>query len=158
LQHIQTGTRFSARPPQPPRTRAPLLLLIVAGLSPLLLAACGGSKSSSPPTTLAGTTTTVNVPPYDPARNARHDVVAGACVDNGAKGWSLSGTVTNSSTTAHRYSIVVDFVTVPGDTVVDTKLASVTTVQPDATARWEVSGAAPGTKNLTCVIRQSLTT
>jgi hypothetical protein len=52
----------------------------------------------------------------------------------------------------------VDFVTVPGDTVVDTKLVTVAKVQPQASARWSATGAAPGVKNLTCVVRQTLAT
>jgi hypothetical protein len=100
----------------------------------------------------------VSVPPYNPALNAHHDVVAGTCVNGGSKGWSLSGTVTNSSSKPHGYSIVVDFVTLPGDTVVDTKVVDVATVSPASTARWQATGAAPGKNNLTCVIRQSLST
>jgi hypothetical protein len=100
----------------------------------------------------------VSVPPYNPAQNARKDVVAGACVDGGSKGWSLSGTVTNSGSKAEGYSIAVDFITVPGDTVVATKLVTVPTLQPHQSMKWSTGDAAPGAKNLTCVIRQSLST
>ena len=69
----------------------------------------GGSHSASSGTTTTtspagaasiGSTTTstsVVVPDYDPAKNARGDVMPGACVDGGANGWSFAGTVTNSS-------------------------------------------------------------
>jgi hypothetical protein len=124
------------------------------------LAACGGGKSQSSPTTRSVPipATTISVPAYDPAKNARQDVVPGACVNGGSRGWSLVGTVTNSSTAKHGYSIVVDFITVPGDTVVATKLVTVPPLPPKASAKWSAPGAAPGVKNLTCVIRQSLST
>ena len=126
----------------------------------VLLAACGGGKSESSPTTrtVPIPATTISVPAYDPAKNARHDVVPGACINGGSQGWSLTGTVTNSSSTKHGYSIVVDFITVPGDTVVATKLVTVPPLSPKASAKWAATGAAPGVKNLTCVIRQSLST
>jgi hypothetical protein len=124
-----------------------------------LLAACGSSahKSSPPAGVSSSSQTTVSVPAYNPAKNARQDVAAGACVDSN-KGWSLSGTVTNSSGTTRGYSIVVDFITVPGDTVVATKLVNVPPLSPHASAKWSATGAAPGVHNLTCVIRQSLST
>jgi hypothetical protein len=100
----------------------------------------------------------VNVPVYDPARNARQDVVAGTCTNGGDKGWSLEGKVTNSAPTARGYSIVVDFITVPGDTVMATRVITVPPVQPHDTATWSATGAAPGHENLTCVIRQSMAT
>jgi hypothetical protein len=130
---------------------ASTLLAVVAG-------ACTSSHPTSSPSGLPGATTTVSVPPYNPAKNARQDVTVGACIDRGTKGWSLSGTVRNSAATPRGYSIAVDFVTVPGDTVVDTKLVSVARVQPQASARWSATGAAPGVKNLTCVVRQTLAT
>ncbi len=126
----------------------------------LMLAACGGGKpqASSSTSTVPAPQTTVSVPPYNPAKNARQDVVAGACVDGGSKGWSLSGTVTNSGSTPRGYSIAVDFITVPGDTVMATKVVNVPTLPPHQSAKWSATGAAPGVKNLTCVIRQSLST
>jgi hypothetical protein len=134
----------------------------------VVLTGCGGGKSQATPTTqsvpasttptLPAPATTVSVPTYDPAKNARRDVAAGACVDGGNQGWSLSGTVTNSSSSKHGYSIVVDFITVPGDTVVATELVTVPPLEPKASTHWSSGGAAPGVKNLTCVIRQSLST
>jgi hypothetical protein len=106
---------------------------------------------------LSTSQTTVSVPAYNPAKNARQDVVSGGCV-NRSNGWSLSGTVTNSSTIRRRYSIVVDFITVPGDTVEATKLVNVRPLAPHSSATWSASGAAPGIRKLTCVIRQSLST
>jgi hypothetical protein len=155
------------RPPN--RRRSPIAAALAAAcLVSLVAAACGSSHKSAAPTTLPASSTssptfkqptsTVSVPTYNPAKNVRRDVQAGACVDQGSKGWALSGKVTNSSTKPQGYSIVVDFITVPGDTVLDTKLVSVPTVQPHASATWSATGAAPGEKNLTCVIRQSLST
>jgi hypothetical protein len=138
------------------------MALAISSLLSVVLVGCGGSKPTSSPSTTRpttnGATTTVNVPPYNPTKNARQDVVAGACVNGGSRGWSLSGTVTNSGSSARGYSIVVDFITVPGDTVVATKLVTVTPLQPHASTKWSTTGAAPGVNNLTCVIRQSLST
>jgi hypothetical protein len=129
----------------------------------------GGSHSTSNETTTTShtgaasiapttTSTSVVVPEYDPAKNARRDVNAGACVDGGDKGWSFDGTVTNSAPQARGYSIVVDFITVPGDTVMATRVVTVPPVAPSATEKWSVNGAVPGQTNLSCVIRQSLAT
>lgn len=140
--------------------RSAAVMAVAAGLS-LVLVGCGGGKAESSPTVTtrpASSDTTVSVPAYNPAKNARQDVVAGPCVDGGSNGWSLSGTVTNSASTTQGYSIVVDFITVPGDTVVATKLVTVAPLHPHNSAKWSATGAAPGVKDLTCVIRQSLST
>ena len=143
---------------------------VAASLVTVALSACssGGSRSASSGSTTttsrAGvasvapttTSTSVAVPKYDPAKNTRKDVVPGACTDGGSKGWSFEGTVTNSATTSRGYSITVDFITVPGDTVMATRVITVPPVAPRATAKWSVGGAVPGQTHLTCVIRQSL--
>ena len=145
--------------------------MVAAVLVAVVLTGCsGGSHSASDGTTTTtspagaasiGSTTTstsVVVPDYDPAKNTRGDVVPGACVDGGANGWSFAGTVTNSSADSRGYSITVDFITMPGDTVMATRVVAVPPVAPQATANWSVGGAVPGQKNLTCVVRQSLAT
>jgi hypothetical protein len=143
-----------------------IILLAVA------LSGCsgGGSHSASTGTTtttrhasatsIASTTTSTSVivPAYDPAKNTRKDVAPGACTDGGSKGWSFQGTVTNSSASRRGYSITVDFITVPGDTVMATRVITVPRVAPHATANWSVGGAVPGQQHLTCVVRQSLAT
>jgi hypothetical protein len=135
-----------------------------------LIACTGGSHAASSGTTTTSshagpasvvsttTSTSVVVPEYDPAKNARRDVTPGACVDGGDKGWSFAGTVTNSTDQPRGYSIAVDFVTVPGNTVKATRVVTVPPVAPRATQDWTVGGAVPGEKNLTCVVRQSLAT
>jgi hypothetical protein len=141
-------------------TRSPSRLALLLGVTLCsALAACGGSSHQSSPPSGSSTApqTTVSVPAYNPAKNARRDVVAGPCID-GSSGWSLSGTVTNSTGSMRGYSIVVDFITVPGDTVIATKLVTVPPVSPHASAKWSATGAAPGVRDLTCVIRQSLFT
>jgi hypothetical protein len=145
---------------------------MAAVLVAVVLAGCsgGGSHSASTGTTtttshaavpsIAPTTTSTSVvvPKYDPAKNTRKDVVPGACTDGGSTGWSFQGTVTNSAATRKGYSITVDFITVPGDTVMATRVITVPPVAPHATADWSVGGAVPGQTHLTCVIRQSLAT
>lgn len=179
-------TRSRTRPPtrQTHGMMPAARLTVVAAILAVVLAACtGGSKhpsaspttaaaaSTTPPASAASTvpsgkttlppgstttSTSVDVPVYDAAKNARQDVTAGACTDSGTKGWSLEGKVTNSASTARGYSIAVDFITVPGDTVMATRVVTVRPVRPHATANWSATGAAPGVANLTCVIRQSL--
>ena len=66
----------------------------------------------------------------------------------------LNGSL-NTSSSRHGYSIVVDFVTREGDTVLDTKIVKVKPLAPGASARWSAVGAA-GHENVACVIRQAL--
>ena len=148
------------------------MAVVAASLVTVALSACSSSGShaaSSGTTTTTGqagvasiapttTSTSVVVPEYDPAKNTRKDVVPGACTDGGSNGWSFDGTVTNSAETPRGYSITVDFITVPGDTVMATRVITVPPVAPHATANWSVGGAVPGQTQLTCVIRQSLAT
>ena len=132
----------------------------------LAIAACGASspaasapapsRADSASVPAAPSVSAVSVPRYVAADNARKAVVAGACKHDGAKGWRLQGTVTNSLSSARRYSIVVDFVTTKGDTVLDTKVVQVHSVPAGASAHWSALGAA-GQVNVSCVIRQALT-
>jgi hypothetical protein len=110
-----------------------------------------GSSSIAPTTT----STSVVVPAFDPAKNTRKNVVPGACSDGGANRWSFQVTVTNSAATFRGVSITVDFMTVPGDTVMATRVITVPRVAPHATANWSVGGAVPEQQHLTCVVRQS---
>jgi hypothetical protein len=147
------------------------MAVVAASLVAGVLSACSdsGSSASSGTTTTTGqagvasiapttTSTSVVVPEYDPAKNTRKDVVPGACQDGGSNGWSFEGTVTNSDETPKGYSITVDFITVPGNTVMATRVIDVPPVAPHATANWSVDGAVPGQTQLTCVVRQSLAT
>lgn len=158
-------------------SRTPAWLAIGGAVATLPLAFALSACSSAAPTaatvnstasaaqaaaTAAGTegqtslsSNSVKVPKYVAADNARKNVVTTGCVQDGAKGWRLSGTATNTASVARTYSIVVDWVTPKGDTVVDTKVLHVGPVQPRATTRWSVTGAA-GAGDAVCVIRQAL--
>ena len=165
--HAMRPTAATRSPGTSGGTRArPAALAATLAVAVGLLGCSSGGSSS--PTTTAGssgtggsgagsTTTSVSVPPYNAAKNARSDVVQGACTD-GSTGWSLAGTVTNSAARSRGYSIVVDFVTSPGNTVVATKLVTVPPVAPHASTGWSATGAAPGQTHLACVIRQALAT
>jgi hypothetical protein len=98
---------------------------------------------------------TVKIPKYVAAKNVRKDVSATGCVRAGRQGWRLKGAATNTSSSSRAYSIVVDFVTVKGDTVLDTKILNVGPVAPESAVHWSVTGAA-GQRHVTCVIRQAL--
>jgi hypothetical protein len=89
------------------------------------------------------------------SKNARKQVTSSACVHEGTKGWDAKGVATNTSSSRRAYSIVVDFVTPKGDTVMDTKIVHVGTVAPKSSAPWSVVGAA-GQRKIICVIRQAL--
>jgi len=97
----------------------------------------------------------VKVPRYVAADNARKDVTTTGCAQVGQAGWRLTGTATNTASARRAYSIVVDFVTPKGDTVLDTKVVSVGPVAPNSTVHWSATGAA-GQGEVTCVIRQAL--
>jgi hypothetical protein len=131
---------------------------------PALAAVAGCSASpahpaaAAPPATAAAMpapTPTVTVPKYEAADNVRQQVTATACARDGSQGWHLTGMATNTSSSRHGYSIVVDFVTREGDTVLDTKIVKVKPLAPGASARWSAVGAA-GHENVACVIRQAL--
>jgi hypothetical protein len=97
----------------------------------------------------------VNIPKYVAADNVRKDVSTKGCMQVGRQGWRLSGTATNTSSSSRAYSIVVDFVTAKGDTVLNTKVLSVGPVAPKSAANWSATGAA-GQQKVACVIRQAL--
>ena len=136
----------------------------LAAAGGLALMGCSTGSSSTPTSSGSATTsaadaagsTTVDVPPYDAAHNARPDVATGACTGNATTGWTLHGTVRNSTTTAHHYSIAVDFITMPGDTVQGTSVVNVGPVAPHATAKWSTPATAKGKSDLHCVVRQAL--
>ncbi|MGD0394871.1 MAG: hypothetical protein ABSC41_19780 [Acidimicrobiales bacterium] len=131
----------------------------------LFLAACSSNGSVSPTptstsssvvttsTTVAASSTVATTIPFVMARNARRDVTTtGSCHE--VKGeWVLSGVVRNSATTARTYQIVVDFVTQPGDTVLDTKIVTTPSVSPGAIRVWSATST-PGLTHVACVIRQ----
>jgi ABC-type glycerol-3-phosphate transport system substrate-binding protein len=127
--------------------------LLVSGS--VLLAACGSSSSSQTTTTSSSSpaSTTTTTIPYVASKNARADVTTtGACAKSGSE-WELKGNVKNSAKFARSYQIVVDFVTVPGNTVLDTKIVNVATLSPGASSDWSALGA-PGDNHVACVIRQ----
>jgi hypothetical protein len=96
----------------------------------------------------------LKVPKYEADANARRDIATSGCVQAGGD-WKLNGEATNSASSARSYSVVVDFVKIKGDTVVDTKVITVGPVKPKSTVDWSTTGAA-GAQNVTCVIRQAL--
>jgi len=136
-----------ARTPAAAASAAIAIALIAA------LAGCGGGTPK--PAAVTTPTPAVAVPTYVAADNARKQVTATTCAKHGAKGWELTGKATNTTSSPHGFSIVVDFVTRTGDTVVDTKIVKIKPLPPDASTRWMATGA-PGHTGVTCVIRQAL--
>lgn len=114
------------------------------------------SRTAAPAASPTGVTApAVNVPKYVASENARQEVTTSACRQDGRKGWLLKGTVTNSTSSARSYSIVVDFVRDKGDTVFDTKVVHVRRTVPGTRRYWSATGAA-GHLGVTCVVRQAL--
>jgi hypothetical protein len=123
----------------------------------LFLAGCSSNGSANPSSlTSEPTSTTVSIGttiPFSMAKNARQDVTtSGPCAAVGGI-WVLSGTVKNSAKTARTYQIVVDFVTQPGNTVLDTKIINTTSVGSGASLAWSAKSV-PGLTHVACVIRQ----
>jgi hypothetical protein len=148
----------------PTTRRAAAGALIGAALS-VVLAACGGSHPSpatdktTTTTTSKSTATTVpgaNLSPtFDPLRNAHKDVaLLGACTQNSSGAWVLKGTIVNPGPKSIGFQIVVDFVTQPGSTVLDTQIVNVPPVRPAKTVPWQASWTYSG-KNVACVVRQA---
>jgi hypothetical protein len=145
--------------------RAALAIAAAAGSAALAVAGCGASSPSAgaagpsatdrPAASMSTPSPAVKVPKYHASENARKEVTATACVHEGEKGWAARGTATNTSAARRGYSIVIDFVTPKGDTVMDTRLVRVKPVAPKASVHWSVTGAA-GQRKILCVIRQAL--
>jgi hypothetical protein len=138
------------------------------GAACLLFAACSSntpSASSTTTSTMAGRSTTTTfkshasttVPPttttipFNFKYNARSDVATTGCIPV-LGSWKLTGTIKSSFHNTRNYQIVVDYVTQPGDTVLDTKVVHVPNVAAGASANWSAVGA-PGQKSPGCVIR-----
>ncbi|WP_045875959.1 hypothetical protein [Pseudofrankia sp. DC12] len=142
--------------PRPATRRRPARAAASAGLAIALaggLAACSG-EGSARPAAAAGPSVPVSVPTYDPAKGAGSDARAGTCGPDKDGGWSLAGTVRNSAKNKRSYSVVVDFVTDKGSTIVDTRVVKVPAVEPGATAPFSVAGAAGRSRDaLRCVLR-----
>jgi hypothetical protein len=150
---------------------APLLAVALT----LGLAACSGNSpapASAAPTATANASSAagsmaaraagsvtkgaiVKVPKYVAADNVREYVSAIGCAQAGRLGWRLNGIASNTTSLSRAYAIVVDFVTVQGNTVLDTKLLNVGPIKPKSAMDWSVTGAA-GQHHVACVIREAL--
>ena len=113
-----------------------------------------GTKTSTtavPPSSKPGATTI----PYNASKNARADVtVSGTCLHEPNGAWVLSGTVNNTTAKKAGFTIVVDYVTQPGGTVLDTKIVKVPAVAPNKSAPWGVAWVNSGA-DIGCVVRQA---
>lgn len=144
-----------------PRSRrsGPSAALAAVGVA-LLLAACSSNKAASTTTSEATSTTaavhaptTVTTIPFSIAKNARQDVTTtGSCSDVGGH-WVLHGVVKNSAKAARAYQIVVDFVSRPGNTVLDTKIVNTASIKPGGSLSWSAKSTS-GLTHVACVIRQ----
>jgi hypothetical protein len=139
------------------------LLLGVAGLSAVALSSCdsGPSQKAANATTATSilnpnftATTGAKTVPYSPTRNARADVTTGAICSKGqSNAWVLDGHVNNPSHQIQTFTIVVDFVDQPGNTVLDTQIVHVPSVEPNKNVAWSATWKDAGAA-LACIVRQ----
>jgi hypothetical protein len=147
-----------------PVTRRPTSLArrtIVRGALPAaalgLLAGC--SSNTPQPSATSHTTTTVTPAtvattiPFSLAKNARQDVTTPTPCRHSGGAWVLAGTIKNSAKVSRSYQIVVDFVTLTGNTVLDTRVITTPPVRAGAVMNWSAKST-PGLPHVACVIRQ----
>ena len=136
------------------------LAVVAFSCWPILLVGCSSSATVAPPAAHTTTRTSEIAPggtvPFNLAHNARSDVRVAACTPSSGA-WAMKGSVVNSTANPHSYQIVVDFVTVPGSTVLSTSVVNVMHVHSGATAAWSTTGAR-GASRAACLIRQAQTT
>jgi len=136
------------------RRRVALAVCATIGVIALLAVIIGVGVGTSPGNSTSTTTSTIAVPtsvPYNPLLNARADVTTELCLQ-GAHGWTLRGTVHNGRSYARRYQIIVDYTSIPGSTVLDTRFVNIAVVASHQSVSWSATGAA-GLANVNCVIR-----
>ena len=128
--------------------------LAIAAASALTVAAtaCGG-HSAAPASAPASTDGSQSaVPVFHADHNARKAVTVRSCLAHPAGSWTMAGSVSNQSGSTGKYTLVVDFVTVPGNTVVDTSVVHLNDVAPGASAHWQAEGGRAN-QRLACVLR-----
>ena len=140
---------------KPPRRRQMWLAIgafvVIMAMLAILLGVGGDSNNATGTTTTTSPGSTTTTLPFDIKHNARADVVSGACV-SAATRWTFSGTVHNGASAARRYQIIVDFTSIPGSTVMDTKVDNIASVAAHQTQPWSVTSSS-GLGNVNCVIR-----
>jgi hypothetical protein len=122
------------------------------------------AKNATTSSTIATSTTSVSVPgaksvPYNKYKNARLDVsIDGPCTHKADGSWLLTGRVINPDpVNPTGFSIVIDFVHTPGNTVLDTQIVTVPPVTPRHTVSWRASWHYAG-GGVSCVVRQAQVT
>jgi hypothetical protein len=138
----------------------------VSGLCGLTFASCSnngtppknatstGTESHTKSVSGTSTTSTTGIP-YSASKNARSDVTTnGTCIHEPNNSWVLYGSVVNPTDNTTGFTIVVDFVTQPGNTVLDTQIVNVPPVAPHKSTTWGAAWVNPNTA-VGCVIRQA---
>ena len=97
-----------------------------------------------------------DVPAFHADRNARTAVTVHACRVASSGSWRMEGSIVNRRAVPASYTLVIDFVTIPGSTVVDTSVIRLRDVQPGRIATWSTSGGS-GNRRLACVLRYAQT-
>jgi hypothetical protein len=137
-----------------------LRVVAVAAGCAMVLAGCASSGSTGSGS--AGTVSRASVVapgvsvPFDPADNVRSEVKVGTCAAQGDV-WVARGTVKNGATSPKTFQIVVDFVSVPGSTVLSSTVVTIGHVGAGTTAPWSASGA-KGAHRAACLLRQAQAT
>ena len=118
---------------------------------------CGGGSATS--ASGAGTSSDAQpatVPTFHLDHNARKAVTVRSCIAHPGGAWAIAGSVKNAGSKATDYTLVVDFVKVPGSTVVATKVVHVGDVGAGHTAQWKAQGGKADQK-LGCILRYAQT-
>ena len=126
--------------------------VMVALLAPTAAGCGGGSARTATASTESRAVQPSNVPAFHAERNARQAVTVRSCLAHPSGAWSMAGSIANHSSESASYTMVVDFVTVPGSTVVHTSVVRVHRLEPGKTAQWVASGG-HASQRLTCVLR-----
>jgi hypothetical protein len=125
----------------------------------LVLAATGCGGSSAAPASGAPAPASVqpaDVPAFHADHNARKAVTVRSCIAHPGGPWTMAGTVRNDGRSPRSYSLVVDFVKVPGNTVMQTSVLHVDSVSPGKSVAWKASGG-KASQHLGCVLRYAQT-
>ena len=109
----------------------------------------GPTSTTSSTSTSSSSATTI---PFNIKNNARVDMTTNGQCTLMNNEWVLSGSIKNSANFARKYQIIVDFVTVAGATIRDTKILEISAVHPGASVPWTISGGYDES-NLMCIVR-----
>jgi hypothetical protein len=134
------------------------VILVAAGCTAVLAGCSSGSGGSGQGG--VETRTSVVAPaasiPFDPADNARSEVKIDSCARESGR-WMARGTVKNGATSPKTFQLLVDFVSVPGSTILNSTAVTIQHVAARTTVPWSAGGGR-GAQHTACLLRQAQAT